>query len=114
MLKNRSNSRIYQISGSKTKDPGSSCLSVLQPRQLAFPLSLLPRSSKVVSVVLDPMFSYNPVGRQKRRHFSLIVFLSGRKLIYQKLFSRLPFELLWPGYHKPAVTKNVTTKNSIH
>ena len=80
-----------------TKDLGSSCLSVCQPRWLAFPLSLLPCSSKVVSVVLDPMFSYNPVGRQKRGHFSLIVFLSEGSLFIRSSLADSPLSCYGQG-----------------
>lgn len=39
-----------------TNGPGSSCLSVLQPRAVGI-ASLFPHRSNLVSVVLDPMFS---------------------------------------------------------
>jgi len=80
-----------------TKDLGSSCLSMCQPRRLAFPLSLLPRSSKVVSVILDPMFSYNPMGRQKKGHFSLIVFLLEGSLFIRSSLADSPLSCYGQG-----------------
>lgn len=93
-----------------TNDPDSFC--PFSPCSLlAFPLSLFPHSNKMVSVVLDNMFSHNHADRLKRENFSLSIFLSRSSEFFRSSLADFPLSLI--GQSCFTCKRNRSTKNSL-